>query len=62
VKVGAAKTKVKIGGEAVETERGATINRWTIIIGKDGKIAYKEQVKDPAGDAKKVLEAVEKLK
>jgi len=62
VKVGSATVKTKIAGEDVVLERGATTQRWTIIIDKNGKIVYREQVKDTGGDAKKVLEAVEKLK
>jgi peroxiredoxin Q/BCP len=61
VKVGSAKFKTKINGEEVEFERGCTISRWTVIIGKDGKIAYKEAVMNAGGDGKKVLEAIEKL-
>jgi len=57
-----AKDKVKVDGKDLSIERGATIQRWTVVIGKDGKVAYKEAVKDPAGDAKKILEVVEKLK
>jgi peroxiredoxin Q/BCP len=61
-KVEAATAKVKVDGKDVSIERGATIQRWTVVIGKDGKIAYKEAVKDAAGDAKKILEVVQKLK
>jgi peroxiredoxin Q/BCP len=38
-----------------------TISRWTFIIDKDGKIAYKDTAANPRQDAKKVLEALEKL-
>jgi peroxiredoxin Q/BCP len=62
VTVAPGKAKAKIDGADVTIERGATIKRWTIIIGKNGNVAYKEEVKDAAGDSKKVLEAVEKLK
>jgi peroxiredoxin len=50
----------RLGGQDVTFERGATCQRWTVVIGKDGKVADKEAAKDPAGDAKKVLEVVEK--
>jgi peroxiredoxin Q/BCP len=42
-------------------KRGVTISRWTFIIDKDGKIAYKDTAAKPAQDAKKVLEALDKL-
>ena len=42
-------------------KRGVTISRWTFIIDKDGKIAYKDTAANPRQDAKKVLEALEKL-
>jgi peroxiredoxin Q/BCP len=62
VKVAPGKVKTKIDGADVELERGATISRWTFIIGKDGKIAYKDDKVNAAKDGKKVLEEVEKLK
>ena len=49
-------------GKDVELTRGVTAMRWTFIIGKDGKIAYKDDKVNAAEDAKKILEAVEKLK
>lgn len=49
-------------GNAVELTRGVTASRWTFVIGKDGKIAYKEtDVKQPAENSKTVLAVVEKL-
>ncbi len=41
-------------------KRGVTIARWSIIIDKDGKIIHKEEVKNAAGDSKKVLEVISK--
>jgi peroxiredoxin Q/BCP len=49
-------------GKEVEMTRGVTISRWTFIIGKDGKITYKNEKANVGDDSKKVLEAVEKLK
>jgi len=40
---------------------GVRINRWTFVIGKDGKIIYKDTKVNAAGDSKKILEFVEKL-
>jgi peroxiredoxin Q/BCP len=51
----------EIDGEKVVLTRGVTIQRWTFIIDKDGKIAVARQVKDAGGDSKKILEEVEKL-
>lgn len=45
----------------VTLTRSGTAERWTIIIGKDGKIAQKTKVANAADDPKHVLEAVEKL-
>ena len=45
-----------------ELTRGVSAARWTFIIGKDGKIAYKNTMVKAAEDSKAVLEAVEKLK
>ena len=49
-------------GKDVTLVRKATIQRWTFVIGKDGKIAYKDAKVNAAGDAKAVAAAVEKLK
>jgi thioredoxin-dependent peroxiredoxin len=47
-------------GKPVEIERAGTAARWTFIIGKDGKIAYKNTKVLPADDAKKVTEFIMK--
>ncbi|HEY2909925.1 MAG TPA: peroxiredoxin [Gemmataceae bacterium] len=41
-----------------EFERKGTAARWTFIVGKDGKIAYKNVKVDPLQDAKKVAEFI----
>ena len=41
-------------GKVFEFERAGTAARWTFIIGKDGKIAYKNTKVTPADDAKKI--------
>jgi thioredoxin-dependent peroxiredoxin len=48
-------------GKLFEFERAGTAARWTFIIGKDGKIAYKSTQVNPAEDAKKILEFVAKV-
>jgi peroxiredoxin Q/BCP len=40
--------------------RGVTTQRWTYIIGKDGKISYINQQVDAANDSKAVLEVLSK--
>jgi peroxiredoxin Q/BCP len=56
------KVKVKVGGQDTEIEQGVRAARWTFVIGKDGKIAYKNKEVKAADDSKAVLEAVNKLK
>jgi peroxiredoxin Q/BCP len=60
----------KVGGEAkvkdgegndITLKRGATINRWTFVVGKDGKILDINPKANPTDDSKKILELVEKL-
>jgi peroxiredoxin Q/BCP len=58
----------KPGGEVKVKElddliikRGVTTARWTFVIGKDGKIAYKDTQVAAAEDSKKMLELIEKL-
>jgi peroxiredoxin Q/BCP len=53
--------KVKGPDGELETKLGVFISRWTFIIDKDGKIAYKNEKADTRADAKNVLEALEKL-
>ena len=56
------KVKAKVGGQDEELVRGVSAARWTFIIGKDGKVAYKNTAVKAAEDSKAVLEAVGKLK
>jgi peroxiredoxin Q/BCP len=51
--------KISLNGQDVV--RGVTIQRWTVIIDRDGRIAEKYPVKDAGGDSKKTLEIVQKL-
>jgi thioredoxin-dependent peroxiredoxin len=44
--------------QAIEVERAGTAARWTFVIGKDGKVAYKNEKVRPADDAKKIAEFV----
>ena len=45
-------------GKVVEIERAGTAARWTFIIGRDGKVAYKNTKVNPAADAKAITEFV----
>lgn len=45
-------------GKAIEFMREVTTARWTFIVGKDGKIAYKNTKVTPADDAKKITEFI----
>ena len=48
-------------GEPLVLERKATFVRWTFVIGKDGKIAYKNTKVRPAQDSQQVLEFIHDL-
>ncbi len=62
-KPGPSVAKVKdSAGNPLELTRGGTAQRWTFVIGKDGKIAYKNTKVNAPEDAKTILEVVEKLK
>ena len=47
-------------GDKFRIERQATFARWTFLIGKDGKVLYKNTKVIPANDAKQVLEFIQK--
>lgn len=56
-----AKVKAKSAdGKITEIMREKTLARWTFIIDKDGKIAYKNMKVNPADDAKKITEFIDK--
>ena len=48
-------------GDGIEVTREATIQRFTVVIDKKGVVAAIDQVKDAAGDSKRVAEMVKKL-
>jgi peroxiredoxin Q/BCP len=54
--------KTKIEGKDEEFTRALTIERWTFVIGKDGKIAYKNPKVKAAEDSKAVMDVIQKLK
>jgi len=47
-------------GKLIELKRNATIARWTFLVDKDGKIAYKNSKVAAADDAKKITEFITK--
>jgi peroxiredoxin Q/BCP len=53
--------KVKVDGKDEVLKRGVTASRWTFVIGKDGKIAYKNDKVNAGADSKQILEVIEKL-
>jgi peroxiredoxin Q/BCP len=57
---GAFKTK-DAEGKPVELTRGVTAMRWTFVIDKDGKIAYKNTKVNAPEDAKVIAKVVSKL-
>src|SRR5262245_19867703 len=60
VKSGAQIKAKDADGKAIEFKRNLTATRWTFVVGKDGKIAYKNTKVTPADDAKKITEFVTK--
>jgi peroxiredoxin Q/BCP len=46
-------------GKAIEFKREGTAARWTFVVGKDGKIAYKNTKVTPSDDAKKIAEFID---
>ena len=57
---GTFKTK-DIEGNPVDLVRGVTAARWTFVIGKDGKIVYKNTNVNAPEDAKVISELINKL-
>ena len=52
----------EVDGEKTVLKRGVTAARWTFVIGKDKKIAYKNTQVNAAKDSKAILEVIQKLK
>ncbi len=62
VKAGGTVNVKDADGNPVDLKTDVRAERWTFVIGKDGKVADKWKVTDPQGDSKKILEVIEKLK
>jgi peroxiredoxin Q/BCP len=56
---GEAKVKDANGNEIV-LKQGVRAQRWTFVIGKDGKVIHKAKVDKPNQDSKQILEVIEK--
>ena len=48
-------------GQPVTVKRALTAARWTFVVGKDGRIVYKNIQVDPVKDAKEVTDLIDKL-
>lgn len=50
----------ELAGEFHELRRGVTASRWTFVIGKDGKLLYKNEEVNPEQDPEQVLAFIKK--
>jgi thioredoxin-dependent peroxiredoxin len=50
-----------VDGRAVELTRDVTAARWTFIIGRDGRILYRDTQVDAEGDGEAVIRALQRL-
>jgi len=51
----------EVAGDTVELTRDVTAARWTFIIGRDGRILFKETEVDAEGDSRAVIDAIRRL-
>jgi len=51
----------EVAGDTVELTRDVTAARWTYIIGRDGRILFKETEVDAEGDSRAVIDAIRRL-
>ena len=54
--------KTIIDGKEVVLKRPYTLARWTFILGKDGKVLYKDTQVDAPNDSRKAIEFLRNLK
>lgn len=50
-----------VDGREVQLTRDVTASRWTFIIDRQGRIAFKETEVNPEGDSKAVIAAIRKM-
>jgi peroxiredoxin Q/BCP len=60
--VGEKTVKALIDGVTYDLVRNVTTKRWTFIVDRDGKIAYKDDSVNAGEDSARVMAAIEKLK
>ena len=48
-------------GKDIRLQRGVTMKRWTFVIGRDGKVIYKDTQPGPKDDARRVFEALGRM-
>jgi peroxiredoxin Q/BCP len=53
--------KAIVDGKEETLVRGGTAKRWTFVIGKDGKIAHKNEMVDAANDSQAIMKVVKGL-
>lgn len=54
--------KTAVDGQEVVLKRPYTLARWTFILGKDGKVLYKDTQVDAPNDSRKAIEFLRGLK
>ena len=52
---------VDADGKKIDVTRSSTIERFTVVITKDGVVGAIDRIKDAGGDAKRILELVKKV-
>ncbi len=52
---------IDASGTKIDMDRGVTINRYTVVVDKNGVVAAVDQVKDAGGDSKRIADMVKKL-
>lgn len=50
-----------VDGKEVTLTRDVTASRWTFIIDRSGRIAFRETEVDPAGDSEAVIAAIQRM-
>ena len=48
-------------GKRIDLERPVTVARWTLVVGRDGKIASLRSVANPVTDTAEVIKLIEAL-
>ena len=51
----------EVAGDTVELTRDITAARWTFVIGRDGRVLFKETEVDAEGDSRAVIDAIRRL-